>query len=304
MPEVSPSEPKLKFRPLHTPSHHLESADPLDARQFLIAVKKLADDLSYGTDKSPFLGSGVEYVQSRPYEPGDPVKAIDWRVTARTGKFHVKEYEAPKRMPVYLLVDTSASMAVGSTRLTKYAWAVQIAGGIALAGIERVSPVGVLGVGGRELKVKPSLARDRILQWLHQLRGYRLNEPTTLGSRLAELAPSLTSRALLVVLSDLHDPTALPALKLAAQRHDCVVIQLVDPAERGLPGAGFVLAREPETGRETVTRAKRAFADPEQVADALRRSGIDNLQLSTAGPVAHKLRHFFAARGVLGRGAR
>ena len=64
---------------------YLDTADHLNARQFLIAVKKLADTLSYGTDKSPFLGSGIEYAQSRPYEWGDPVRSIDWRVTARTG---------------------------------------------------------------------------------------------------------------------------------------------------------------------------------------------------------------------------
>lgn len=289
-------------------SHHhedeLESLDPLDERQFVVAVKRLADSLSYGTDRSPFLGSGLEFVQSRPYQPGDPIKAIDWRVTARTGKVHVKEYEAPKRMPVYLLIDTSASMTVGSRPVTKYAMALQVAGGIAFACLDRVSPVGVLGVGDREFKVRPSLSRDQVLQWLHRLRRFRRDEGTALAPKLLELIPSLPNQSLLIVLSDLHDPEAPAALALAAHRHDVVALQFRDPAELGMRGGGFFHGREAETGRDFVTHGHRQWLDLEAMESRLRDAGIDHLVVPIEEAVDQKLRLFFKTRDYIGRGAR
>ena len=94
--------------------------DELAHGDFEMVVRRLADDLAFGTDTSLFTGAGLEYAQSRPYEPGDPVKQIDWRISARTSRTYVKEYEALKRIDVNILVDTSASMSVGSTRITKH----------------------------------------------------------------------------------------------------------------------------------------------------------------------------------------
>lgn len=285
-------------------THLLPPVDGLDARQFQISIKSLADSLNFGMDRSPFLGAGQEYAQSRAYQFGDPIKSIDWRVTARTGRPFVKEYDATKRMPAWLLVDGSASMAVTSQPLSKYAWAVQLAGGLALACLDRASPVGVMAVGSRELRMDPSLSRDRILLWLHQLRHFRCDEPTTLGSRLGSLLPSLPSRSLIIVLSDLHDPRALPALKIAAQRHEVVVIQLQDPAEQPVRGGGFYRGREAESGNQFLSQGKEEVLDFEELASQLRTAQVDHLRLRTDEPVLAPLREFVKARGILGRNAR
>jgi uncharacterized protein (DUF58 family) len=269
--------------------------DPLDARQFEIAITRLANALTYGQESSPFLGSGMEYVQSRLYQAGDPAKFIDWRMTGRTGRFHVKEYEAPKQMPVYLLVDTSASMTVTSLKLSKYAWAVQIAGGIALAAVEHMNPVGLMAVGDRVLHQTPALSRGTILQWLHQLRHYHFTEGTTLGKRLRELIPRVEQRCLFIVISDLHDPDALPAIKLMAQNHDCAVLHLEDPAERGGLRGGILRGVEAESGKEFVAGGKTEFFLGEG-AKSLSRAGVDYLKLPTDEPIQSKLRHFLKNR--------
>ncbi len=284
--------------------YKIDNVDTLDSRQFAIAVRSLADSLSYGTDASPFLGSGTEYVQSRIYQPGDPVRSIDWRVTARTNKFHVKEFETPKRMPCYLLVDTSASMTISSTRRSKYELAVYIAGGLGFACLDRISPVAVVGVGETELRYTPSLSRDKILQWLYKLRQYNVREKTELAERLRKLAPLLLNRSLIIVLSDLHQPEAIVPLKRMGQQHDVVLLQLMDPAEKRLAGAGFVRAREAETGRPITTRGKKMGIDQETLKQELKRGRVDHLVVPTDQPIAYRLRHFFKSRGLLGRGAR
>ncbi len=282
----------------------LGQVDPLPIKKFVIAVQKLADDLTYGLDGSRYRGSGIDYVQSRPYQPGDSVKSMDWRVTARSGKHHVKEYEAQRRYPAWFLVDTSASMVVSSVGMSKYELALRLAGGLALACLDRMSPVGVLGGGARDVRVEPTLAKDTVLQWLLRLRQYRLDEPTMIVRRLAELRPTLKARSLIFVLSDLHEPGAIHSIAMLAQQHEVAVIQLQDPAEVTLRGAGFLRAQEAESGRGFVTHGRRRPLDTERIAGDLRRGGVGHLLVRTDQPFLPKLRLFLQSRGVAGRGAR
>jgi uncharacterized protein (DUF58 family) len=281
----------------------LGPVEPLPARKFVIGVRRLADDLVYGLDGSRFLGSGIDYVQSRLYQAGDSVKSIDWRVTARSAKYHVKEYEAPRRIAAWILIDTSASMVVSSMARSKYELALHVGGGLALACLDRTSPVGVLGCGSRDVRVEPSLAKDQVLQWLLRLRRHAFDESTQITRRLRELRPTLGSRALIIVCSDLHEPGAVHALSLLAQQHEVAVVQFQDPAEVMLGGAGFLRAQEAESGRAFVARGRRPLVDQIALENELRRGGVDHLRIRTDEPFVHRLRQFFRARGM-NRGAR
>src|SRR5690242_16350059 len=170
---------------------HKLNPDPLDSKQFEFAVRKLANSLSYGQESSIFHGAGLEYEQSRLYMPGDTTKFIDWKISARAGKLYVKEFEEPKRVPLYILIDTSASMCVSSLPLSKYGLALQIATALALAAQADMTPVGVMGCGERELHVEPTLSRNVVMEWSQELRLHNFIEKTSLGKRARELAPSL-----------------------------------------------------------------------------------------------------------------
>ncbi|MEE9128108.1 MAG: DUF58 domain-containing protein, partial [Planctomycetota bacterium] len=211
---------------------------------------------------------------------------------------------APKRLPCHLLFDTSASMTVSSAKRTKYAMALYIAGGLAFACLDRLSPVGLVGIGSGAIRVEPSLSKHQILQWLHRLRRFRYDETTELAQRINELTPSLNDRSLIIVLSDLHDPHMAPSLTQMAQRHDVVVLQFRDPAEVSLRGSGFIRAQEAETGRSFVTHGRRTWLDQDAIDDCLKKAGIDHLVLDTDQPFVHVVRYFFKSRDLLGKGTR
>ncbi len=271
--------------------------DPVDSRQFELAVTQMANSLAFGPDDSIYHGSGLEYAQSRAYLPGDSVKLIDWRVSARTGKYYIKEYQEPRQIPLYLLLDTSASMCVSSLKLSKYAWAVRIAAGMALAAQSRLTPVGLIACGERQMRIAPTLARNDVMHWAHRLRQHGYLEGTQLGRRVRELLTTLNRRSALVVLSDLHDLDAVDALRLVAQEHTCIVLHFRDPAETGLRGAGLFRAREAETGRMSFASGLRSWLTGRDVKTRLTRHGIEYLLLESNRPILGPLRAFLKSRG-------
>jgi uncharacterized protein (DUF58 family) len=269
----------------------------LDDRQFELAVRRLADALQYGSDASPFLGSGLEYAQSRPYEMGDAVKSIDWRTTARTGKYFVKQYESPKQMPTWLALDDSASMDVAGGHArgypTKWQWAVLLAGALGLAALRRTRPVGLLLAGGGRREA--SLSRANLHGWMHDVRRRGATGRASLGGVIRGHIGGMLNRTHLIVLSDMHDTELLPALKTVAESHDVTVLRLQDPAERGVRGGGIFRAVEAETGAAFYATGRTRW-DLSGTDDELTRGGIDRITLPTDGSWIAGLRDFLRQR--------
>ena len=280
----------------------LRPPDELARGDFEMVVRRLADDLAFGMDLSRFIGSGLEYAQSRPYSPGDPIKMMDWKITARLGKPFVKEYDTPKRTNVFIVVDTSASMGISSAMITKHDLAVWIASAIGLIAQRRMSPVGVIGGGERETRLNPSLNRADLWQSLDPLRASNLSEGTRLSDRLADLDLRAKRSSVFIVISDLHDLDAIPAIRHASQKHDCVAIHLMDPAERGRLRAGFFRGQEAESGRSFVAHSNSAWGREGEVAADFARCGTSYLRLQTDQPFIAPLRHFLSFRPMMGGG--
>jgi MYXO-CTERM domain-containing protein len=277
----------------------------IGAARFDIILRRLADDLTSGADPSRFVGPGVDFAQSRPWAHGDSVRRIDWRVTARTGKVHVREFEAPKRSGVYIVVDTSASMNVSSVPLTKHDAAVWLAGALALVALRRRSPVCILGAGDREVPTTPTLARGRIWTWIQHLRDPAHHESTRLSERLTQIETIARHTSAIIVLSDLHDHKAIDFLRRLGAMHDVIVLRLTDPAESTPLRAGFLHAGEAETGHSFLTSSRRAIATPkraQQEAEDLGRARVQLTEVRTDGPIIATVRHALKAHaGTLGR---
>jgi uncharacterized protein (DUF58 family) len=279
----------------------------LAASQFELVLKRLADDLTYGTDASRFVGAGVDYAQTRLFSYGDSVRSIDWKVTAKTGKFHVKEYEATKRSPLFVLVDTSASMAVSSLgpgRASKHDAAVWLGSALALVGLRRRSPVSILSCGDRDEggEGSPSLSSGRIWRRIEDLRASSRSEGTTLTRQICKVESLALYTSTVVVISDLHEPSAVDAIKRLGQRHDVIVIQLQDPVERTPLRAGFVRGREAETGVDFI--APRRGLKSMDIRAELIGAGVDHLLLRTDEPAIPAVRRLLASHGRGPRGAR
>ncbi len=279
-----------------------------EVRRLEITTRQLVRDLIAGEYASAFRGHGVEFAEVREYLPGDDVRAIDWKVTARLGNAYVKRYHEERELVVLLVVDASASGMFGSRLRTKRELATEVAAVLAFAGARSNDRMGLALFTDRvERYVPPAKGRRHALRLVSELLAF---EPAGRGTDLAEslrfLEPLLRRRSVLFVVSDFlahgwHDPFAR-----LSRRHDIVAVQIVDPRERELPRAGLMTLRDPERGVWRVVdtaspqvreRFGRRMEEWDRALErGLRERGADLLRLETARPYAESLITFFRRR--------
>lgn len=291
-----------------TRHQQLPAPETLSKNNFELLLRRIADDIAFGTDESLFVGSGLEYAQSRPYEPGDPVRQIDWKVSARMPVAYVKQHETLKRLAMYFLIDTSASMQVSSTPLSKHALAVWIAGALGLVALRRLSPVSVLSGGSRSKNLRqeslPSLSPDDLWRNLEPMRGLDFEESTELTQRLDSLTLKLRERSVVVVLSDLFDDEVISGLRKLGPGHDVIVFHLVDPVEEGNLQAGYFVGEESESNEHFLVKGRDRWLHHQDLERQLAGADVSYLRLRTDQPPVMAMRNFLLTRLVLMRGQR
>ncbi len=275
-------------------------------RQIEIRTRRLVNTLFSGDYKSSFKGRGIEFLDVREYLPGDDVRTIDWKVTARFGRPFVKKYAEEREL-------ASGSDRFGTKRLFKLEQAAQVAATLAFSAIRNNDKVGLVFFTDRvEKYVPPKKGRIHVLRLIRDILYF---EPERRGTDAAQalefLMHVLKRRAIVFLISDLMGDSYRPEtirqpLGIVARKHDLVVVSVSDPAEKELPKLGLVEMEDAETGElatvdtsDPVLRQQFAAsqtARQEAAERQFRQLGIDHIPVSTAEDFTKKLHQFFQKR--------
>lgn len=268
-------------------------------------VHRRSADLHSGGHQSPFRGRGMEYAESRPYAPGDDVRHIDWRVTARSGKTHTKLFQPERERISAVVIDRSAAMAFGTRVCFK---SVQ-AGRLAALMTWHASRQGhrlAAACGGTEADlVAPAGGRRGALRVLDALvrwqPGIGAQQSAQAGIELAcgvdALRRVLRPGSQVLVLLDARsvDDASASALARLRTHHDLAACLIEDPIECApLPPGDYRIADGSRLGHLHLEsgRARRRWNEHfsrlrEGALEQLRRAGVRAASVSTeSDPVA------------------
>lgn len=285
------------------------------AQRLELSIARRARRSMSGAHGSRFRGRGMEFAESRIYQPGDDVRSIDWRVTARTGRPHTKLFQEERERPVILLVDLGASMFFGTRTAYKSVVAAETAALIAWAAMHGGDRVGAL-VSGRSahVEIKPVAGRRGVLRVLRALANLSRAPADDQEQRISLSENLLRARhvarpgSLLVLISDFYglDDEAAGHLTRMRPHNDMLACWIHDALEREPPPPGrYAVSDGWQTAPlDTVSSRARAryrasFADNmERMRAIMGRLAIPLLPIATGDDVAGSLRRGASAQAL------
>jgi uncharacterized protein (DUF58 family) len=257
-------------------------------RQIELRTKKIVNTTFAGEYKSTFKGTGLEFVDVREYLPGDDVRFIDWKVTARMGRPYVKKFVEERELTVILCVDASGSAHFGTRARFKLEQAAMVAATLAFSAVRNNDKVGLLFFTDRvEKYVPPRKGRLHVMRLIRDILTFQpRGRGTDPGAALEFLMHLLKHRAIVFLISDLLGPGFGPdrfktPLGVAARRHDLVAVAIRDRLEQELPNAGLVDIEDLETGDIlTIDTGDRRLRDGFRQHQAEQRGRLERLLMS------------------------
>ena len=282
-------------------------------RKIEIKTRGLSNEIFAGKYHTAFRGRGMSFSEVREYRAGDDVRDIDWNVTARSSKPHIKIYEEERELTMMLLIDVSGSRLFGSTERTKKNLITEIAAVLAFSAAQNNDKVGCIFFSDRIEKFIPAAkGKSHILMIIRELIKF---EPESRRTSISEAVRFLTNvnkkRCTTFILSDFLSPKSEQAqledaLKIAGSKHDLVGIRVVDRREAELPDVGIVELQDAETDRKvwidtSSRRVREHYAEQwrereRQTVEMLRRGRIDTATISTDGDYVVELIKLFKQR--------
>ncbi len=288
------------------------------AQGFSYLPKQPMRSLLAGRKRSKLRGRGLDFLELRHYRPGDDIRTMDWRVTNRTGKPHVRVYTEERDRPVFILVDQRLPMFFGSQQKMKSVVASEVAALTAWRVLSVGDRVGCLLFNDtRQHEIKPSRSAQKTTAWLSALADMNHELSVTSGNdsnadaltqALTQLERSIGHDYLVVLISDFFgwQPQALATIRRIRQHNDVVCALVYDPLERNISDAEklvvsdgrFQLEIDPERhglGEKFEASFESAFAN---VQGDLRRHDIPILPVDTVAPVTDQLRQKLGGQGA------
>jgi uncharacterized protein (DUF58 family) len=275
-----------------------------------VRARWLVDGFLTGLHRSPRKGFSVEFAEHRPYQPGDDLRYLDWRIAARTDRWVVKQFEEETNLRAMLLLDVSRSMQWKSptAAITKQAYAEQLAAALSLLLLKQRDAVGLIRFDDAVRTVVPPRAKPAHFQRLvAAMMEAGEGRDSRLDLALQQAAQLVRRPGLVIVISDLlvSPETVTPGLRaLRAAGHDVLVMHVMDPGERVLDAITDARFVDSETGVEVAASAREiraAYSVAVEEAIASWRSlfveqGARYALCETSEPFGLPLHRAFAAR--------